>query len=87
MNPLETLIELLSSQAGPRGSTFAGRIVPQGQRPGLRELMTQIPVAVPDAELAPRTLAPSPDFNEALIRSMMVGQGTLANRVLRQRQR
>jgi len=49
-NPLETLIQLLSQVAGPRGSTFSGRVIPQGQTPNLRALMTQQPTESPDAE-------------------------------------
>ena len=60
MNPLETLLQLLSEQAGPRGSTFAGRVVPQGQQPDLKTLMTQLPNESPDAEGLAGLLAIAP---------------------------
>lgn len=50
MNPLEALLQQLMQQAGPRGATFAGRVIPQGQTPDLRTLMTQAPTESPDAE-------------------------------------
>ena len=49
-NPLDMLISLLSQQAGPRGSTFAGRVIPKGQNPSLEDLLARLPTESPDAE-------------------------------------
>lgn len=40
----------LAEQAGPRGYTFAGRVIPQGETPDLKKIMMQPAVDVPDAE-------------------------------------
>jgi len=50
MNPLDALIQQLSQSAGPRGSTFAGRVIPQGKTPDINTLMATPPTDVPDAE-------------------------------------
>lgn len=50
MNPLEALIQQLTQRAGPRGSTFAGRVIPQGQSPDVVALLSQLPTESPDAE-------------------------------------
>ena len=59
-NPLEILMRLLAQEAGPRGYTMAGRVVPQGQTPSLRELMSRPPQETPDAEGFGALLAGSP---------------------------
>ena len=47
----EQLLDLLLSQAGPRGATFLGRHIPQGQRPAsLLSLLASTPEDVPDIE-------------------------------------
>lgn len=50
MNPLDALIQALSAAAGPRGSTFAGRVIPQGAQPTAKEALAQLPTESPDAE-------------------------------------
>jgi len=49
-NPLEALIQMLSQQAGPRGATVMGRVVPQGREPRIADLLKQQPQESPDAE-------------------------------------
>ena len=49
-NPLQGILKQLMGGAGPRGATFAGRVIPQGQTPNLKELLTQTPQESPDAE-------------------------------------
>lgn len=49
-NPLAILLQQLMQQAGPRGATFAGRVIEPGTQPDLRTLMTRPPTESPDAE-------------------------------------
>lgn len=49
-NPLQDVLKQLMGGAGPRGATFAGRVIPQGQSPNLKQLLTQPPQESPDAE-------------------------------------
>ena len=42
MNPLESLLQLLQQQAGPRGATFAGRALKPGE--GLQEALQRVPL-------------------------------------------
>lgn len=47
---LEEILAQLSQQAGPRGSTFAGRVRPQGDTTTLAGVLAQQPTESPDAE-------------------------------------
>jgi len=50
MNPLEALIQQLTIGAGPRGSTFAGRVIPPGNQPDVVKVLSQLPQDVPDMD-------------------------------------
>jgi len=50
MASLTDIILQLQQQAGPRGSTFAGRVVPQGQYPSLTELLMRPPTEPVEGE-------------------------------------
>ena len=47
---LQDLLHLLIQEAGPRGSTFAGRVIPRGEQPSLRDILTRPAQESPDAE-------------------------------------
>jgi hypothetical protein len=50
VNPLQDVLKQLMGGAGPRGATYAGRVIPQGTTPNLKQLLTQQPQESPDAE-------------------------------------
>src|ERR1043166_9080939 len=42
---MDDLLSQVLSQAGPRGATFAGRYIPQGSKPSLKQLLTRVPTS------------------------------------------
>lgn len=46
MNP--DLLAQLLQQSGPRGATYMGRYIPPGQQPTLQDLMTRLPMDIPE---------------------------------------
>ncbi len=67
-NPLQDILKQLMGGAGPRGATFGGRVIPHGQAPNLKALLTQMPIDVPEESYG---VMPGMDFGQ--LRAMKGG--------------